>query len=264
MPVEPLPAALRRDRIAALVAERGFIRVAELSNIFRTSPVTVRTDLDDLADRGLLRRVHGGAVPTVGAPAALPPVGDDEREGQRHRLGTAVTARLSSGQTIVLAGSPATRAVARAMVDRTELTDLTVITNDLRIALELQQRLPSFTVMVTGGTLRDGSPDLGDPLGGVLLADVRAEVSIVGCAALSAHGGLTAASMAEVEMARRLLRAGRRSIVVADGDRIGSSGSARIAPAGELDVVITDGDADDHDVASLRSVGVEVEQVEDA
>jgi len=261
MTAEPLPAALRRDRIAALVHERGFIRVAELSNIFRTSPVTIRTDLDDLADRHLVRRVHGGAVPTVGEPATTVPVDDDHDAAARRMLGAAVAARIRSGQTIVLAAAPTTRAVARALAGRAELTDLHVVTNDLRIALELQPRLPSFSVIVTGGTLRPGSPDLGDPLGGTVLDDIGADVSIVGCAALSAHRGLTAASMAEVEMARRLLRAGDRSIVVAEADRIGATAPARIARADDLELVVTDADADGDEVAALRAVGAEVEQV---
>lgn len=261
MTAEPLPAALRRDRIAALVHERGFIRVAELSNIFRTSPVTIRTDLDELAERQLVRRVHGGAVPTVGEPAPTVPVDDDHGGATRRALGAAVAGPIRSGQTIVLAAAPTTRAVARALAGRAELTDLQVVTNDLRIALELQPRLPSWSVIVTGGTLRSGSPDLGDPLGGTLLDDIGADVSIAGCAALSARRGLTAASMAEVEMARRLLRAGDQSIVVAEGDRIGAAAPARVARIDEIHRVVTESAADADAVAALRTEGVEVEQV---
>lgn len=258
MTAEPLPAALRRDRIAALVQERGFIRVAELSRIFRTSPVTIRTDLDDLEGRQVVRRVHGGAVPAGGQPAAATDHLEDPTTRVRHQLAEATAARLQPGQTVVLAGAPATRLLARTLAARTELDSLAVVTNDLQIALELQPRLPGFSVVLTGGTLRAGAPELGDPLGGALLADLSAELSIVGCAAVSAARGLGATSIAEVEMARRLLRAGEHRIVVADGEQVGGNAPARVAPADELDQVVTSPTADPEELAALRARGVAV------
>lgn len=262
MTPEPLPAALRRERISALVRDRGFIRVAELSRIFRTSPVTIRSDLDDLAEHDLVRRVHGGAVPALGRPTAVSSDTDDPHAAERAAIGAATADLIESGQTIVLAGSATTRLVARALAHRTELQDVAVLTNDLQIALELQPSIPDLTVLVTGGTLRGDAPELADPLGGLLLAEVAADLSIVGCAGLTAERGLTESTVGVVEVARRLLNAGDRRLVVADTGQVGASSPARVARATEVDLVVTGAGADDAEVQRLRELGIEVRLID--
>jgi DeoR family transcriptional regulator, aga operon transcriptional repressor len=262
MTSEPLPAALRRDRIAALVQDRGFIRVAELSRIFRTSPVTIRTDLDDLASRDRVRRVHGGAVPTLGPATPVDPPTKDPLSVERAALGAAAAGLVEAGQTVVLAGSAATRMVARALAQRTELDEVVVITNDLHIALELQSSIPRLTLIVTGGTLRADSPDLGDPLAGLLLADVTADLSIVGCGAITAERGLSETNVSAVEVARRLLRAGDRKVVVADTRQVGGTSPARVARSEEIDLLVTGAAADAEQLARLRERGVDIRIVE--
>jgi DeoR family transcriptional regulator, aga operon transcriptional repressor len=263
MTVENLPAALRRDRIAALIQDRGFIRVAELSRIFRTSPVTIRTDLDELTSRGLVRRVHGGAIPTHGAGSPVAPPSEDPREAQKARIGETAAALVEDGQTIVIAGSPTARLMARALAVRAEVQDVTVITNDLNVALELQPAIPRFNLILTGGTLRSDTPDLGDPLGGVLLADVRADLSLVGGGGLSADRGLTETSVARVEVTRRLLEAGERRVVLADAGQIGASSPGRVAAAKDVDLVITSADADADAITALREQGLDVTLVDE-
>lgn len=261
MPGDPLPGVLRRDRIAALIEDRGFVRVAELSRIFRTSPVTIRTDLDELVSRDLVRRVHGGAVPTSRRPPQVAGADEDPLTGERARIATSGAARIGPGETIVLAGGPSTRMLARALRDRADLGEVIVVTNDLDIALELQPTIPRFTVVVTGGTLRADAPELGDPLGGTLLADVTAGWSVVGCAGISAERGLTAATLVAVEDARRLFRAGTRRLVLAEAERVGAVGPARIAPTEAVDLLITAAGADEGELAGLRERGVDVEIV---
>lgn len=245
-----------------MVQDRGFIRVAELSRIFRTSPVTIRTDLDELTSRDLVRRVHGGAVPTHGARSPVAPPSEDPREAQKARIGEAAAALVEDGHTIVIAGSPTARLMARALAVRTEVEDVTVITNDLHVALELQPAIPRFNLIVTGGTLRSDTPDLGDPLGGVLLADVRADLSLVGCGGLSADRGLTETSLARVEVTRRLLVAGERRVVLADAAQIGASSPGRVAAAKDVDLLITSADADADALTALREQGIELTLVE--
>ncbi len=258
MTTDPLPAALRRERISALVQDRGFIRVAELSRIFRTSPVTIRSDLDNLSAHDLVRRVHGGAVPMVGPPTPVDDETEDPYASERAAIGAAAADLIEPGQTVVVAGSVTTRLVARALAHRTELHEVVVLTNDLRIALELQPSIPQVTVLVTGGTLRSDAPELADPLGGLLLAEVTADLSIVGCAGLTAERGLTESNVAVVEVARRLLNAGDRQIVVADTGQVGATSPARIARAAEIDLLVTGAGADPDEVQRLRELGIEV------
>lgn len=259
---ESLPVDLRRDRIAALVQERGFVRVAELSRIFRISPVTIRTDLDELDSRNAIRRVHGGAVSNSGELSGVRAPAEDPMSAERARICTAAASIVSSGQTVVIAGAPATRTVGRALAQRRELEGVVVITNDLRIALDLSPAVPRFTVVVTGGTLRAGGSELGDPLGGVVLDDVTADLSIFGCAGITADRGVTGSSVLTVEMARRLLRAGTRAVTVADSQQVGAVGPARLAIAEEIDVLITGAQARSDELARLRDRGIDVKVVD--
>jgi len=224
--------------------------------------VTIRTDLDELTSRGLVRRVHGGAVPTQGAGSPVAPPSVDPREAEKARIGEIAAGLVDDGQSIAIGGSPTTRLMARALALRTEIKDVTVITNDLHVALELQPAIPRMNLIVTGGTLRSDSPDLGDPLGGVLLADVRADISLVGCGGLSADRGLTETSIARVEVTRRLLDAGDRRVVLADAAEVGASSPGRVAAAKDIDLLITSADADAEVITALRDQGIELMLVE--
>ncbi len=257
---KPLPAALRRDRIASLIQERGFARVAELSRIFRISPVTIRTDLDELEAVDLVRRVHGGAVSTSGTTNSQTTVADPKAKAKA-AIGAVAAALVEPGQTAVLAGGTTTQAVARAMVQRDELDAVTIVTNGLHIALELQSAIPRFTLMVTGGTLRRDTPTLVDPLADLMLRDISADIAIVGCKGISPVDGVTDDHFPGVGVARRLLEAGRKRVVVADESKIGASSVARFWNASEIDLLITEKTANQETLNDLKDLGVEVQTV---
>jgi DeoR family transcriptional regulator of aga operon len=258
MPEESLPAALRRDRISAVIRERGFVRVAELSRIFRTSPVTIRTDLDHLEQLDLVRRVHGGAVSSSGASVQGAAPSIDPKAEIRAAIGALAASLVESGQTVVLASGPTPQAVARALVQRDDLAALTVITNGLQIAIELQPAVPRLNVIMTGGTLRSDAPALVEPLADSLLRSINADMSIVGCKGISADGGVTDDHIPSVALSRRLLETGQRRAVVADATQVGASSAARFWEATDVDVLVTEATSDPEVLADLRNAGVDV------
>jgi len=262
MPGFELPAALRRDRVSALIRERGFVRVAELSRIFRTSPVTIRLDLDHLEQLDLVRRVHGGAVSSSGASvnSAMPSI--DPKADAKAAIGAVAAALVESGQTLVLASGTTTQAVARALVHRDSLSSLTVITNGLQIAIELQPALPRLTVIMIGGTLRADAPALVDPLADTILKGIAADISIVGCSGIAVETGVTDDHIPGVALSRSLLEAGRRRVVVADSTKIGFSSVARFWEAGDVDTLVTEEGSDPTVLAELREAGVKIETVQ--
>lgn len=259
---EPVPGAIRRDRIARLVQERGFVRVAELSRIFRTSPVTIRTDLDELESLDFVRRVHGGAVSTAGGTTTEAASSGGPKAKAKAAIGAVAASLVESGQTIVLAGGTTTQAVGRALAQREDLTGVTVVTNGLHIALELQPAIPRFTLMVTGGTLRRDTPSLVDPLADLLLQDITAEIAIVGCKGISPTSGVTDDHFPGVSIARRLLQTGQRRVIVADATKIGASSVARFWDAADVDMLITERSADAEILEQLADLGVKVQTVQ--
>jgi DeoR family transcriptional regulator of aga operon len=259
---EPLPAAIRRDRIARLIQERGFIRVAELSRIFRTSPVTIRTDLDELETLDFVRRVHGGAVTTSGGSTAPAASAGGPKAKAKAAIGAVAASLVESGQTVVLAGGTTTQAVGRALAQREDLSGVTVVTNGLHIALELQPAIPRFTLMVTGGTLRRETPSLVDPLADLLVKDITADIAIVGCKGISLTSGVTDDHFPGVSVARRLLETGRRRVIVADASKIGASSVARFWDAEDIDMLITERSADPEILEQLGDLGVKIQIVQ--
>jgi DeoR family transcriptional regulator of aga operon len=238
---------------------RDFMRVAEFRAMFGVSEVTVRSDLDVLARRGAIRRIRGGAIARTG-PQTERPFEESEatRADEKEAIGRAAAALVDSGETIILDVGTTTTAVARALVARADLHEVTVFTSGLNVALELEPATPRLTVVVTGGTLRPLQHSLVNPLGDLLLQHIRADTVFVGCNGVEAEAGVTNINLPEAEIKRRMLVATRRRVVVADGSKIGDIALARLCPIAEIDTLITSDSADEAALADLRGLGVEV------
>jgi DeoR family transcriptional regulator, aga operon transcriptional repressor len=238
---------------------RDFMRVAEFRALFGVSEVTVRSDLDVLARRGAIRRIRGGAIART-APRTERPFEESEstRAEEKEAIGRAAAALVAGGETIILDVGTTTAAVARALVERDDLHEVTVFTSGLNVALALERATPRLTVVVTGGTLRPLQHSLVNPLGELLLQNIHADTAFVGCNGVDAQGGVTNINIPEAEIKRRMLVAARRRVVVADGSKIGDVAFARLCPIGEIDALITGDSADAAALADLRARGVEV------
>ena len=255
----PLPARVRRDRMLALLRERDFVRVAELAERFDVSEVTVRGDLDALQARGQLRRVRGGAVPRAAAPTERR---FEEAEvaaaAQKRAIARTAAAMVGDGDTIVLDVGTTTTAVAQALAERTELSDVTVFTSSLTIALALESADPRLTVVVTGGTLRSKQHSLVEPLAGLVLDTINAGTAFIGCNGIDVERGVTNVNLPETEIKRMILRSSQRRVVCADSSKLGQVALAHVCDLDDVDQLITDDRADPDLVAGLRETGLEV------
>ena len=258
-PSGPVPARVRRDRMLALLRERDFVRVADLADRFEVSEVTVRADLDALEARSQLRRVRGGAVPRSAAPVERP---FEEAEvaaaEQKRAIARAAAALVVDGDTIVLDVGTTTTAIAQALADRDELTDVTVFTSSLTIALALEPVSQRFTVVVTGGTLRPKQHSLVEPLGGLVLASINAGTAFVGCNGVDLERGVTNVNLPETEIKRLILKVSQRRVVCADASKLGRVALAHVCDLDDVDLLITAADADPELVAALRDTGLQV------
>jgi DeoR family transcriptional regulator of aga operon len=261
---EGIPAELRRDRMLSLVREREFMRVADLSGIFGISEVTVRADLAHLADQGLLQRVHGGAV--VRDPELRVERTFEEALGEyaaeKAGIGRHAAASIRPGETVILDVGTSTTAVARALVRREDLTDVTVFTSSLPIALELEAVIPRITVVVTGGTLRPKQHSLVDPMAGYIFTNINASVAFLGCNGVHPESGITNVNLPEASMKRKMIAAAQRTVVVADGSKLGNISVAKVADLADIDQLITGPSAPPEVVEELASRGVAVEVAE--
>ncbi len=256
---ESLPTSLRRERVAEAIRRSRYTSVTDLATAFGVSEVTIRSDLDTLAEAGQVRRVRGGAVHhAAGALEASFEQDADLRPAEQAAIGKVAAGLVVSGQTVMLGVGSTVAAVARALAARTDLSDVTVITNGMRVALELEPAIPKVKVIVSGGTLRRQQHSLVNPLGTGMLAQLHAHLTIVGCDGVEATAGVTVANAAEAEIGRLMLDAGRRRVVVADSSRLGEVSLVHVIPTDGVDLVITDRGADADVVAVLRERGLEV------
>jgi DeoR family transcriptional regulator of aga operon len=259
----PLSTSARRDRLADTVRRRQFVSVADLSAAFGVSEVTIRSDLEALAEAGRIRRVRGGAIHHATVTSELSfEQSADAFAAEKARIGAAASMLVESGQTLILDAGSTTAAVAASMAARDDLRDVHVFTNGLRIALALECAIPaSISVIVTGGTLRPTQHSLVNPMGNLVLDQIHAHLAFVGCDGIEADAGVTNTSVADAEIKRLMMRAARRGIVVADGSKVGQISLVHLYPVDEIDLLITDPSADPAALAALRARGLEVQVV---
>jgi DeoR family transcriptional regulator of aga operon len=245
----------------ALIEERAFARVSELSREFGVSTVTVRNDLDALETEGGIRRIRGGAMPWDAASWDAGPLRERpfeeaavEAAEAKARIGAAAADLLEPGMSVLLDVGTTAAAAARALLRREDLRDLTVITSGLSIALLLEAAIPRLQVVVTGGTLRPLQHSLVAPLAGLVLGQVHADLALIGCNGVAAEAGVTNINLPEAEVKAAMIGAAARTVVMADGSKIGRVHLGHVAEASAVDVLITDPTAPEAALAELRAV----------
>src|SRR5437763_10865604 len=145
----------RRGRMLALIRERQFIPVAELSGRFGISEVTVRSDLAALAADGHIHRIRGGAIPRVELAQEMPyEESVTSHAEEKGAIGRVAAELIRPGESVVLDVGTTVVAAARALVAREDLRDVVVFTNGLKTTPEPEAAIPRLTVVVSGGTLR--------------------------------------------------------------------------------------------------------------
>jgi len=250
---------MRLVLIQQLLEQRGFVRVRDLADGFGVSTVTVRNDLQVLEERHLAFRVHGGAMPFNGARGERPFEEVAARQAdEKAMIASTAAALVANGETIIVDVGTTAASFAQALVDRVDLNELTVLTNGIKIALVLEAAHPRFTIVVTGGTLRPKQHSLVEPLATSLFQSLRVDTVFLGCNGVSVDGGVTNVNLPEAVVKRAMIDAAARCVVLADSTKLGVRTLAPICSLDELDVLVSDGNADPADLAPIRSRGVDV------
>lgn len=233
-------ATTRRERLAVLVQDAGFLRVADAGARLGVSEVTVRADLRLLEERGLVRRVHGGAV-RVASLREAPVEATAERDADRKRaIGVAAAGLVASGSSLMLDVGSTTLAVARALAARDDLQDVVVITNGLSVALALEPAVPRLTVIVTGGTLRPLQHSLVDAVAVDTLRGLHADLAILGCTGI-ADGRVTNVNLPETAVKRAMLSSSEEHVLVADASKLGRRDLGVVGELAEFGTLVTAG-----------------------
>ncbi len=250
----------RRRRILDLLATQERVTVSELADRFRVSAVTIRGDLDVMADAGHLVRAHGGGLARLGAQHDIPlTVKETLHRDEKQRIGRAAAALVREGETIILDSGTTTAEIARHLKGRRP-GRFTVITNGLNIAAELGDE-PHVHVIVVGGMLRHTSHSLVGPHAEHTLSGLRADRLFLGVDGFDPDVGMTTPDVLEAQLNALMIKVSRETTVVADASKFGRRSLSVIGTVESVHRVITDRSADAAMLRTLRERDIEVQLV---
>ncbi|MEW5957407.1 MAG: DeoR/GlpR family DNA-binding transcription regulator [Chloroflexota bacterium] len=245
----------RRQEILRQVDETGRVSVADLSQRLGVSEVTIRADLQALAERRLVVRTHGGAIPASGGRYELALAMRRQWQVQeKSRIGLAGAALVMDGDAVFLDSSSTTLAIVQHLKSRRRLT---VVTNSLAVAQELQDS-PHVSVVMPGGILQNDTASLIGIDGLEILRKFNIQKGFFGAHGLSLPEGLTDVSADEANVKRQLVAMCRQNIAVLDATKWGQVGLASFASLSEINTIITDAHAPAALMDQVRSLGIEL------
>ena len=247
----------RQQAIAASVARRGRLSVAEIASDYAVTTETVRRDLTVLERAGVVRRVHGGVVPAAALTMIEIAVAERDRAHapEKERIAQAGLDLLpEDGATVLLdAGTTLSRFAAHLPHDR----KLTVITHAVPIAARLAGQRQIDLRLLPGRVRRTTQAAVGaDTV--AALADLRVDVAFLGTNGVTSEHGLTTPDPDEAAVKRALVESGRRVVALADASKFGIETAVRFAAPGEIDVLVTDSDVSAMDRRALTKAGIDV------
>jgi DeoR family fructose operon transcriptional repressor len=245
----------RQQLIVERARGEGRVDVASLAEDLEVTAETIRRDLTSLERHGLLRRVHGGAIPAerLGFEPALADR-DVVMTHEKRQIAKAALQELPAGGSVLLdAGTTIARLAELLPGDR----GLTVVTNALPIAMTLAIR-PGLTLLLVGGRVRGATMAAVDDWALRALGATLVDVAFVGTNGISVERGLTTPDPAEAAVKRGMLAAARRVVVLADHTKVGSDHFARFGEVGDVDVLVTDSGLAPAELERLEAAGPRV------
>jgi DeoR/GlpR family transcriptional regulator of sugar metabolism len=247
----------RLKKIADAVSETGRLSVAELAELTGASEMTIRRDLEVLAEQGVLERYRGGARSLL-LRGEEPPFALRAQDGleAKQRIAAEVAALIADGESVVLDSGTTCLEVARALQHRR----LTVMPLSLHAANALTGA-PHLKLLLPGGEPRPGELALTGPLAEASLAALRFDTAVIGCCGLTATDGLTAYDLADAAVKRAAIASSRRVIAVTEAAKLSRTALAFVTPASALHAVVTDQAAPDDETDALTAAGVTVRKV---
>ena len=227
--------SFRQTEILEIARLEGRVVVEPLAERFAVTMQTIRRDLTELSDAGLLDRVHGGAVARTGVTN----IGYDERrrmnEAAKTAIGQLCAQAIPDNSSMILNLGTTTEAVARELLQH---RNITVVTNNMNVANILVAN-PSCEIMVAGGSLRRSDGGLVGDLTIEFIKQFKVDYAIIGTSALDPDGDLLDFDLAEVRVSKAIIQQSRQKFLVTDATKLTRSAPVRLASLAELDAIFT-------------------------
>ncbi len=227
---------LRRQKIVELVQSRGFASIESLAEKFSVTPQTIRRDINDLTDEGLLRRYHGGA----GLSSSVENVAYTARKvmcrNEKIRIAAMVAQHIPNNASLFIDIGTTSEEAARALLDH---SGLRVITNNLNVASILCQR-DDFEIIVTGGVVRCKDSGLIGESAIDFIGQFKADFGILSISGIDAEGTLLDFDYKEIRVDRAIIAHSKKVFLVADHTKFGRDAMVRLCNVSDIDALFTD------------------------
>lgn len=251
-----MPVQSRRSMIEQKIREVGEVSFEDLASELRVSEMTIRRDIETLEERGVVRRVLGGAIAVHGTsvePSFQSRVAR-AAEGKQH-IAAGVVKLLSPRETVLIDSGSTALAVAQEIRGRD--LGLTVVTPSVLVALELVDE-PGTTIIMTGGQLRPGELSLVGPQAEDAYSSFNCDTYVMGVAGLDPIKGASEYHLAEGNLKRQAISCSDRVIVAIDADKLGVSRLVNVASMPEIAEIVTDAHPDHPTLQAAKASGVNV------
>jgi DeoR family transcriptional regulator of aga operon len=226
----------RQNNILHWINQRNRITIGEVCEFYSVSEATARRDLETLAARGKVQRVHGGAISIEKAPPEMPILQRQvDQISEKQRIGSLAASLVHDGETVFLGSGTTVLEVARNLKDR---QNLTVITNSLPVII-LMSEYSNITVVCIGGLLRPSEFSFIGHMAEQVLAEVRADKVFIGVRAINLKEGLTNDYLPETLTDRAILNIGKQNVVVADHTKFGRTSTVLLVPIQHIHTLVT-------------------------
>jgi DeoR family fructose operon transcriptional repressor len=238
----------RRNKIIQMIKSGQPVKVIDLSSLFAVSEATIRRDLQELENSGLVQRTHGGAVSSqLGSELSF-----HDREvfflEEKRAIAALAANMVHDGETILLDAGTTTREIARALCGK----KLTVATNSMDVASVFAEE-PDIEVLLLGGTWRKSINSLIGPLTNSMLKLFSFDKVFLAANGIDCILGATTKHLAEAETKRAMLAASQSAILVADHSKFEKRTFSKICNVDELSAIITDNNINKDTLESLRN-----------
>jgi DeoR/GlpR family transcriptional regulator of sugar metabolism len=252
--VRRMDAFQRVGQLIETLRRDGRIEVADAAAEFGVAEMTIRRDLDHLVERGVARRVRGGAVNLLMRGEELPfSMREIEAVEVKRRIAGIVAGLIGDGEAVGLDSGSTVLETARALVPRR----VTVMPLSLHAAAVLAGG-SGVRLIMPGGECRPGELAMVGPLAVAGIAAVRFDTVVLGCCGVSPEGHVMAHDLGDAAVKQALVASARRSVLALDGTKFGRGALAVVRQLSTFDVVVTDTSAPDSVLAGLRAEGVDV------
>lgn len=248
----------RQEMIVDMLRKKKLVKNTELAQLFKTSNLTIRRDLDALVDKGLVRRVYGGAVLQKEETPVQPQrpaadTGGELRHSRRTAIAKAAVSMVQEGDRVHLGYGTTVAEIARLL---RQFRQLSIVTGSLTAALQLINT--NHDVYVLGGQLHHDERNLSGNYATNMAKDFHTNLAILPCGGLSVEYGVMSDFLPAAELGRVAVENADKAVLVCSSKNIGRTTFHTVCPVSAVDVIITDDGITAEQKEALESCGVKV------